>query len=129
HYQEGYARVTRGHIRLGRGDEDGALEDARRAIELGREARDPQALYPALANLARMLVAVGQPEAAAEAAGELLRLVSQTDETPVLYIWSSDLAATLAELGRGAELAPATAAVRKRTPWLEAALALAAGED
>ena len=129
HYQEGYARVTRGHIRLARGDEDGALEDARRAIELGREARDPQALYPALANLARMLVAVGQPEAAAEAAGELLRLVSQTDETPVLYIWSSDLAATLAELGRGAELAPATAAVRKRTPWLEAALALAAGED
>ena len=129
HYQEGYARVTRSHIRLARGDKEGALEDARRAIELGREARDPQALYPALANLAHAYVTVGQSAAAAEAAGELLELISQTDETPVLYIWSHDLAVTLAELGRGAELAPATAAVRKRTPWLEAALALAAGDD
>jgi hypothetical protein len=55
--------------------------------------------------------------------------VSHSGETPVAYIWLHELAVTLAELGRGPELAAATADVRKRTPWLEAALALAGGDD
>jgi class 3 adenylate cyclase/tetratricopeptide (TPR) repeat protein len=129
HYQEGYARVTRARIRLARGEAAGALEDAERAAELGREACDPQALYPALACQARVLIASGQVERGAQVAEELLGLVSHSGETPVAYIWLHELAVVLAELGRGVELAAATAEVRKRTPWLEAALALAGGED
>lgn len=43
-------------------------------------------------------------------------------------LWLLDLAVALAELGRGDELLEATALVRKQTPWLEAARAVAAGE-
>jgi class 3 adenylate cyclase/tetratricopeptide (TPR) repeat protein len=48
HYLENGNRRTRGLIRVARGDADGALADLRRALELAREAKDPQALLPTL---------------------------------------------------------------------------------
>ena len=50
HYLETQHRQSRSRIRLGRGDLAGALEDADRAVEAGREAGDPQALLPCLAE-------------------------------------------------------------------------------
>ena len=128
HYQEGYARVTRGRIRLARGDLAGALEDAARALEIAREAKDPQTLYPALSFGARALANAGRLEEAAAAVDEVLAFLRQTEKTPVAYLWLHDFAVALVDLGKGTELRPATAAVRKRTPWLEAALALAGGD-
>jgi class 3 adenylate cyclase/tetratricopeptide (TPR) repeat protein len=128
HYQEPYARMTRGRILLARGDLEGALEDARHAIELGRAVRDPQALFPCLAFGARVLVAAGRPDEAGEIATELLGDVATTEKTPVAYLWLHDLALALVQLGRGGELSSATEKVRKRTPWLDAALALAGGD-
>ena len=75
HYMEAYCRVVRGRIRLARGNGDGAIDDAVRALEFGREASDPQALYPPLAFLARAVLAAGRASEAADAADELLGLV------------------------------------------------------
>ncbi len=60
YYTELGARHVRGWIRLGRGDLRGAELDVARYVELGREVRYPQALFPALALAARVLVAAGQ---------------------------------------------------------------------
>jgi tetratricopeptide (TPR) repeat protein len=127
HYQESYTRMTRGRIRLVRGDLEGALDDAQQALALGRAVKDPQSLFPCLAFEARVLVAAGQHDGAGEAATELLDLVTSTEKTPVAYLWLHDLALALVELGRADELATATEKVRKRTPWLDAALALTGG--
>jgi tetratricopeptide (TPR) repeat protein len=128
HYQECYVHLTRGRVRLARGDVAGALEDARQALALGRGVGDPQALFPCLAFAARALVAAGLLAEAQGVATELLDSVAATEKTPVAYLWLHDLALVLLELGRGGELAAATEKVRKRTPWLEAALALSGGE-
>jgi class 3 adenylate cyclase/tetratricopeptide (TPR) repeat protein len=47
-YMELAARETRGLIRLARDDPERALADLRRALALARDAKDPQALIPAL---------------------------------------------------------------------------------
>jgi hypothetical protein len=128
HYQETYCRVIRGRIRLVRGDVAGALDDAAKADEFARVIKDPQALLPVLAFQARALLRAGREEEAAEAASSLLTLVREIGKTPVAYLWLLDAALALTDLGRGAELVEAIAAVGKATPWLEAARAIAAGD-
>jgi class 3 adenylate cyclase/tetratricopeptide (TPR) repeat protein len=127
HYQEIFTRVVRGRIRLARGGPATALDDAVRALEFARSARDPQALYPALALAARTQMVAGRGREAAEAADELLERVSRSDQIPVAYLWLLDLAITLHDLGRGAELVEATAGARKPTPWLAGGRAVASG--
>jgi len=45
-YMEAGMRRERGRIREGRGDDEGALADYRRAVALARDANDPQQLLP-----------------------------------------------------------------------------------
>ena len=73
HYIETQHRHSRSRIRLGRGDLAGALEDADRAVEAGREAGDPQALLPCLAERARTLLVAGRGEEAEAVVSEILR--------------------------------------------------------
>src|SRR5262249_26364500 len=70
-WMETPCRVLRGHIRLARGDEQGAREDAERALELSRTAKDPQVAWPALAFAARV-AAPADPERAVELLDELI---------------------------------------------------------
>jgi class 3 adenylate cyclase/tetratricopeptide (TPR) repeat protein len=128
HYQEAYCRVIRGRIRLGRGDVAGALDDAREAVDFARIVKDPQALFPALAFMARALFLADQRDDALAQAIELLRMVRELRQTPVAYIWLRDLALVLTGLGRGADLVEALTLIDKATPWLEAAWAIASGE-
>ena len=53
---ESPCRVLRGRMRLARGDATGAREDADRALELARAAKDPQVLWPALTLSARLVL-------------------------------------------------------------------------
>ena len=46
-------RVLRGRMRLAQADTRGAHDDAERALELARVAKDPQVLWPTLAFAAR----------------------------------------------------------------------------
>ena len=60
-YLEPQCSTVRAHIRLVRGDLDGALADAERAAEEARAIVDPQAYLPALATLAFVSADVRRP--------------------------------------------------------------------
>jgi tetratricopeptide (TPR) repeat protein len=127
YYTELGARQVRGWIRLGRGDIDGALEDAERYVALGREVQYPQALYPALALAARTRGAGGDAAAATELAHELLESWGHSTVETAGF-WTADLTFALAALGRGDELVEVGQRVANPTPWLDAACAFAAGD-
>ena len=127
HYLEPEARSYRTLIRTGRGDVAGAVTDARRGLEVAREAKDPQSLYPALARGGQALAAAGHDAEANALADELLALLP-SGAMGMLSI--PELAFLLAGYGRGAEL---LAVLERRndpsTPWLEAARAVAQGDS
>jgi class 3 adenylate cyclase/tetratricopeptide (TPR) repeat protein len=128
HFMEGYCRDVRARIRLARGDIDGALDDSAQALEQARASNEPQMLCPALAVRARALAAAGVHENAGQVVDELLALwISKMNLFPVSS-WVVDLVCALDDLGRADELRVTAAHVRARTAWLEAAVALTAGE-
>jgi tetratricopeptide (TPR) repeat protein len=73
-YSEVWVRTMRGAVRLARGDDDGALEDARSGLAVARNAKDPQALVPALGLSARVHAELGRTAEARQIARELLSL-------------------------------------------------------
>jgi class 3 adenylate cyclase/tetratricopeptide (TPR) repeat protein len=127
-FMEGQGRAWRGAIRLARGEADGALADAARALDFGRAAADLQMLYPVLAFAARAEVVVGSPDSGAALADELLALwTSDVDAYPA-SAWTVDLAYALEALGRGADLVDTAHTVQPRTGWLDAVVAYVSGD-
>lgn len=126
HYMETSCRYIRAAIRLARGDPESALADARRAVEVARGAKDPQALNPALAFEARALAATGDRERADAVAKELLAAWSESGVRPPHE--AVDGAWAYIELGRRGELVDALDRARLQTPWHEAARLIAAGD-
>ena len=123
HYLEWECRLWRGRTRLAGGRVEEALADAEAAHRLAVAARDPQDLHPTRAFLARALLAAGRPAEAAEVADRLLAGLGGGVLGPDL---GADLGLVLFELG-----IPAGALDRlgiPRSPWLDAARALAAGD-
>jgi class 3 adenylate cyclase/tetratricopeptide (TPR) repeat protein len=124
-WMEPACRWLRARIRLALGDQEGAVADAERAVELARVAKDPQVLWPALALGARVFVAA-DPRRADSLASEVLSewhaldLAGSGSDSELL----PDLAVVLVALGRQAEFPDAIA----RTPWQAAAAAYAAGD-
>ncbi len=127
YYTELGARQVRGWIRLGRGDLEGALDDAERYVALGREVGYPQTLYPALALAARTNGAAGDESAARELTRELLESWGKSTVETAGF-WTADLTFALSGLGRGNELVDVARRVARPTPWLEAACAFASGD-
>jgi class 3 adenylate cyclase/tetratricopeptide (TPR) repeat protein len=123
-----YAYEMRGRIRLGRDDVDGAVEDAERSLSLGRQGKDPQTLLPALSFAALAMLEVGRPKESADLADELLDLNVAEHRIPHHVTPVFELAWVLAGLGRSDELVAAIDRVAIRTPWLDAADALARGD-
>ena len=120
HYQEPACRWVRGRIALARGDLSRADEDSARNVEIAREQKDLQILAPALAQRAVTLIALGRSAEVSGLVDELLAL-------PLHYSAFIDLAWALTDLGRGGEF-ERRAADTHSTPWLSAALGIAAGE-
>jgi class 3 adenylate cyclase/tetratricopeptide (TPR) repeat protein len=127
HYTETHARFVRGHIRLARGRDDGALADATRALEAGRRAGDFQLVAPALGFRARVLLAGGAAGEAGELVDELLERLEPSRILPAALAWT-DLSCVLVSLGRGPELTGWARQTPLRTRWLAAALAFVAGD-
>ena len=69
-----YALEMRGRIRLARDDVAGALADAEASLELGRRAKDPQTLFPALSFSALASLEAAKLSDAERLADELLAL-------------------------------------------------------
>jgi class 3 adenylate cyclase len=123
HYLEWECRLWRGRVRLARGRLREAQEDAEAALALAREAGDRQDLDPTRTFLARVLLAAGQRAPARAVADELLAGLGGGMLGPEVGV---DLGVVLAELGeQGARL---DALRLPPSPWLEAALAFAAGD-
>ena len=100
---------VRAHIRLVRGDLDGALADAERAAEEARAIVDPQAYLPALATLAFVSGRTQHAERAGLAIDELAALLEGLGPSGGTGgAWVVDLALALLELGREHELLDVT---------------------
>jgi class 3 adenylate cyclase/tetratricopeptide (TPR) repeat protein len=121
HYMECDCRISRGRIRLARGQVDDALQDGQRALDLARESNDRQNLDPALAFGARVLLAAGRASEAAPLLDELLESLPGRLLKPDLGV---DLPVGLVELGRPVEALDDVLPSR----WLQAAQAVVAGE-
>jgi class 3 adenylate cyclase/tetratricopeptide (TPR) repeat protein len=72
HYLEHLTRAVRSWIRLGRGDPEGAIEDAERSLEHGREIGDPQSFVPQLAQSAHIYARAGRTDEARALAAEAI---------------------------------------------------------
>lgn len=103
HYLEVQHRQSRARIRQGRGDAEGAIEDAERGVEVGRAAGDPQALLPALAEWARVLFLTGRVAEAEPPIDEILRSI---DPDPAMdwAWWIVPAAIVLTDAGRGEDI-------------------------
>ena len=124
---EAPCRVLRGQIRLARGDETGAREDAERGLELARAGKDPQVVWPAVAFAARV-AASSDPERADALLTELLSGWNERGLPRAMELsWMPDAAIVLPKLGREAEF---LAAPQPSDPsfWRQATDALLSGE-
>src|SRR4030095_8882711 len=99
-----WCRPTRARVRLGRGDLDGALEDADATLELAVRMNDLLQRQVGMALRGRILLALGRREDAAHCLDGLLAL--QREEDVGQPVATPDLAVLLVELGRTAERLP-----------------------
>jgi class 3 adenylate cyclase/tetratricopeptide (TPR) repeat protein len=126
HYLETQHRQSRSRIRLGRGDLAGALEDAERAVATGREAGDPQALLPCLAERARALLASGR---GVDAEADVSEILDRSAAEPSLdwAWWILPASIVLTEQGRGDDLL-ALGGEELPSGWVRAARLWASGD-
>ena len=127
-WMETPCRLLRGRMRLARGDTTGAIDDAERSLELAREAKDPQVLWPALAFSAR-IAAPSDPDRARLAVDEVLSEWRARDwprwsESD----WLADVAFVLPVLGGEKPLLEGLAEAGASSPWRKAALAYISGD-
>jgi tetratricopeptide (TPR) repeat protein len=127
HYMEGTCRLVRAYIRVARDQVDGALTDGARAVEVAREAKDPQILQPALGDYARLLLMAGRAREAEATTDELLALAAD-DPHLVWSLWFVPVSLVLASLGRAAEVPRWADLARPETPWIRAGVAIAEGD-
>ena len=127
-WMETPCRMLRGHMRLARGDEHGASEDADRSLELSRAAKDPQVAWPALAFAARV-AAAADPDRAAALLDELIGDWEAHEwERQSEINWTTDAAFVLSQLGREAVFLEAASRAGEGFAWRRAAVAFLSGD-
>ncbi len=123
HYNEGFVRERLADIRVARDDLETAAPLAARALELARQAKEPQALQPALGCNIRVALARGGLEEARLFARELVHLMRVSATT----FGALTLALHADELGVRGEL-PNILATRADRSWVRAAIAALDGD-
>lgn len=122
HYNDTGVRCCRSWIRLARGDTEAALTDQRDSLISGRQAKDPQALFPALAGSAYVLALAGQADEAqpilSELAGASAVDLGSLDESSADCVLAAEI------LGRRDEVRR-WLSTRRDSPWYVAARVLA----
>jgi tetratricopeptide (TPR) repeat protein len=121
-------RQLRGHMRLARGDEAGAREDGERALELAREAKDPQVMLPSL-SFAALVAVRTDPERAAALLKELLTQWKAQGFTRSSEVsWTTDAAVVLSLVDRQEAYLSAISETTVNSPWRRAAVEYLSGD-
>jgi class 3 adenylate cyclase/tetratricopeptide (TPR) repeat protein len=123
HYQESVVRGIRAQIRVGRGDAEGAIADAERAVEVARDVPDPQRVGPAVTQLAYVLNELGRKEQARPFARETVEIAKAVPALPMLV----EPAWFAADLGVEEEQR-ALLETLPASPWRDGALAVLNGD-
>jgi class 3 adenylate cyclase/tetratricopeptide (TPR) repeat protein len=126
HYMETQCRFVRASILLPRGETERALGDSAYAVDIARQAKDPQAVYPMFGEHARLLRAAGRAAEADALIGELLSIVDR--EGPEL-VWSA--CAVAVAHAASPERIPDVLSMGERavrTPWVDASTAVLRGD-
>jgi class 3 adenylate cyclase/tetratricopeptide (TPR) repeat protein len=125
-WMETWCRMQRGRILLARGELAAAREDVERALELAREAKDPQVLWPALTLAA---VAAQEPDRARALVDEFLsEWEAQGSGTWSESVWLPDLVMVAPVVGREERLLAGLAKVEQMSPWRKATAAALSGD-
>jgi hypothetical protein len=104
------------------------MVDGARAVEVAREAKDPQVLQPTLGDYGRLLFMAGRA-ADAEAVTDELLAVAAVDEPHLVWsLWFVPISLVLVSRGRAAEVHRLAEAARPETPWIRAGMAIAEGD-
>jgi len=122
-YFEYHPRTSRARIALARGDEDTALRDVTRAVEVGRAAGDRQALVPGLSQLAFVASELGLSAEATAAGNELATLVAD-DLAPVNIHRTIEIAWVAEPLGCADPVRELAARAPEEYVWRQAVLAV-----
>jgi predicted ATPase/class 3 adenylate cyclase len=122
HYNEGFIRERLADIHVARDDPEAAALQGGRALELARQAKEPQALQPALGCNIRVALARGRVDEARLLARELISLMKRSATT----FGALTLALHADILGVRDEL-PAVLATRADRSWVRAAAAVLEG--
>jgi tetratricopeptide (TPR) repeat protein len=124
HYLEGMARAVRANFRLARGDREGALADYYRALEQGRQIKDPQSLLPALLQTARCCALLGRTDEAKSLAAEAFELLRSDVENATVLSMVNPVARQLGLRQEVLQLIEHTA----EGPWKDVVIAGASGD-
>ena len=122
-YFEYHPRTSRARIALARGDEDTALRDVTRAVEVGRAAGDRQALVPGLSQLAFVASELGLSAEATAVGNELATLVAD-DLAPVNIHRTIEIAWVAESLGCTDPVRELAARAPEEYVWRQAVLAV-----
>jgi class 3 adenylate cyclase/tetratricopeptide (TPR) repeat protein len=126
HYLESSLRGTRSLIRDARGDTVGAIADAERAVDAARESKDPQAVVPALGNLAQVYAHEGRVDVARAAIEEALAITRPLERH--YYSGAISLLWATLDLGLSAELIEIFDRGEGTDLWTKAVIAAWRGE-
>src|SRR5204863_6759139 len=109
-----------------RGDDQGAEADAEETIERARPIGDAQAVNPVLAMGAFIFASVGNKQRADEAVTEALESMRALRHLGFAVMEAPLLAWAALQLGREAEFVEVLEREPFKSPWLQAAMAVAA---
>ena len=125
-YVEYEPRIARARIRLARSArEELVLDDIRRAIEIAREVKDPQAILPVLSYATFIYVELSQFEEAQRTADELVPHLTGGSLDQAGYVWLALDFAWIAEaLGYADALRQVFAAGNPEDVWRQACRAV-----
>jgi tetratricopeptide (TPR) repeat protein len=128
HYLEAQVLGAQARVARARGDIDESTALAQTALERGRGAGDPQIVHAPVALLARLLADRGDHERAAQLLDELFA-ESRRTETEIVKVQAPiDAAHAAVTVGRAEEFLSVYEPVRWQSRWIEAAVAIAAGD-
>ena len=91
-------------VRVARGDVEGAVSDAERALELSRPANDPQLKLTAAEMTAMVFLSAGDPARASETFEECLVGLREQRQIGFPVVWLHGLAWVAWVLGRADEV-------------------------